>query len=91
MKSVYGASGKSSLLPAFCKIDNFVYLTLKESLLEINHSLIFCSFLFIFEKRTLISLCSKNGFVSTANIVVLAIWGNLGDHLRILNLTVVQG
>ena len=37
------------------------------------------------------SLCSKNGFVLTANIVVSANWRNSEDQLRISHLTVVQG
>ena len=47
-----------------------VFLTFKESLFEISHSLIFCNSLFTVEKRTLMSLCSKNRFVSPANIIV---------------------
>ena len=46
------------------------FLTFRESLFEINHSLIFCNSLFTVEKRKLKSLCSKNRFVSSANIIV---------------------
>ena len=44
------------------------FLTFKESLFEINHSLIFS--LFIVEKWTLMSLCSKNRFVLSESIIV---------------------
>ena len=39
------------------------------------------------------SMCSKNEFVPTARIVILANWRNSGDHIKyksILDLTVVQ-
>ena len=42
----------------------------KESLFEINHLLIFCNSLFTVEKRTPMSLCSKDRFVSPSNIIV---------------------
>ena len=70
IKSFGNTSGKSSLLLALWKIENFVFLTFKESLFEINHSLIFCNSLLTVEKRKLMSLCSKNRFVSSANIIV---------------------
>ena len=46
--------------------------------MEINHSLIFCNSLFTFEKRTLMSLCSKNRFESSAETIAFnkleALW-----------------
>ena len=50
--------------------ENSVFLTFKKSLFEINHSLIFCNSLFTVGKRTLMSLCSRNRFVSSTNIIV---------------------
>ena len=70
IKGFGNRSGKSSLLLALLKIENFVFLTFKESLFEINQSSIFYTSLFTIEKKTLMSLCSKNRFASSANIIV---------------------
>ena len=51
MRSVRDAGGKSSLFLALWKMENFGYLRFKGSFFEINHSLVFCSSLFPFEKR----------------------------------------
>ena len=72
IKSFRNTCGKSSLLLASWKIRKFVYLTFKESLFEINHSAIFYNSLIHFCKKGLMSLCSENGLVSTANIIVFS-------------------
>ena len=87
-KSFGNKSGKSSLLLALWKIENFVLLTFKGSLFEINHSLIFCNSLLTGKKRKLMSLCSKNWFASSANIIVFNKWRHWEDHLRLLRITV---
>ena len=72
IKNFGNTSGKSSLLLALWKNENFVFLTLKESLFELNHSLIFCNSLLTVEKATLMPLRSKTRFVSSANIIVFS-------------------
>ena len=69
-KGFGNTSGQSSLLLAFWKTEIFIFLMFKESLFEINHSLIFYNSLLTVKKGTLISLCSKNRFVSSANFIV---------------------
>ena len=55
IKSYGNTSGKSFFLQVLWKIDFF--LIFKESVLEINHSLIFCNSLFTVKKN--VSLCLK--------------------------------
>ena len=79
MKSYGNTSGKSSLLLALWTNGNFVFVMFKESFFKINHSWysLFNS-LFTVEKRTLMSLFSKNRFVSSANIIVFKKFEALG-------------
>ena len=80
-KGFGNTSGQSSLLLAFWKTEIFIFLMFKESLFEINHSLIFYNSLFTVQKRTLTSLCSKNRFVSSANIIAFNKLETLGRSL----------
>ena len=48
------------------------FLTFKESLFEINHSLIFCNSIHCRKKDSYVLVCSKNRFASSANIIVFS-------------------
>ena len=72
IKDFVNTTGKSSLLLALWKVESFVVLTFKESLFQINHSLIFCNSLFRVTKKALVSLCSKNRLASSSNIILFS-------------------